>query len=917
MKNRYIFLFFIVVAVASAVYFFKDELFTGKSVSSWSFVPETAAGVWEFEDPIDDWNKFLDTDHWKNQAQLPFFRDINESLIRIDSLTGKDGLIADALKTGNFLMSAHTVSSTSFDFLYYLKVEKVIYQEEFIRLTDHYRKDDRYSFSERNYRGQIITEIKGKSTGLAFTYILYKNHLIGSFTAFLVEDVIRTIQGENQDFKSANPNAFGLASLKFDAGNIYINLSRLSAFDALFFENKNLPFSTFLKTLNGSGFLDIEFDESYLFLSGFLIPDSDSTYLRIFKNQQPVAYDYSQLIPENAAFIFYQSFSDASAWHSELRELWQINGSTENAALGSFVEKYDFDLERTLSWMSGQIVQIWPEPVDIPASKMLLLGATDVYDALNQLNKLSGNVNEQAGDTLYYENYGQHVINLLNISEFPSKIFGDRYVGYPQLFYTVIDNFVVLSDDIETIKELINDREDEYTWKQSISKTGFLNHNLEESNMGLFINTPKAWNLIRDELNAAWQKPWQEYARSLKHIELIGLQLSHTTGRKFYASMVIKQRKPIVIARKRQDKIEKILVVAMDTTITIKPKVVRNHRNGSLEILVQDSADHLYLVDMNGNMLWEVSLDGYITDRIYQIDFFKNKKLQYLMVTDSSLYIIDRNGKVISGYPAKIADIEVDRLSVVDYNRTRNYRFMLTGQNGDVYLLDKEGNRLDGWNPKPYGKRFSIPPFHLRVRSRDVFIAIGENGIVHATNRRGEMLPGFPLDLETGASGDIFYQIKSGLDKTWLTVVTVEGEIIQFNLKGKVINRVQLYKPSRDTEFRLIKENLGRSYIIARQDLNRLAIVDKDDNVLMEKDFLTSHEQKFGVQYYNFGAGRELIFVKGAEPGKLLMYDIMGNLKSASIKSEFPVSVIYYESKEKYHIYTALGDSLFVYGVHE
>ena len=105
--------------------------------------------------------------------------------------------------------------------------------------------------------------------------------------------------------------------------------------------------------------------------------------------------------------------------------------------------------------------------------------------------------------------------------------------------------------------------------------------------------------------------------------------------------------------------------------------------------------------------------------------------------------------------------------------------------------------------------------------------------------------------------------------------------------------------------------------MIARQDLNRLAIVDKDDRLLMEKDYLTEQEQEFDVQYYNFGAGRELIFVQGAEQGKVLMYDKMGNLKSASLKSTFPVSVIYYESKEKYHIYTAHSDSLFVYAVHE
>lgn len=257
----------------------------------------------------------------------------------------------------------------------------------------------------------------------------------------------------------------------------------------------------------------------------------------------------------------------------------------------------------------------------------------------------------------------------------------------------------------------------------------------------------------------------------------------------------------------------------------------------------------------------------------------------------------------------------VDQLSVIDYDRSRNYRFMITDFSGSAYLLDKEGNRLEGWDPKIFGSRFSIPPFHLRVRSRDVFVSISERGEVIATNRRGQSIPGFPLDLDTGIGGDIFYQLQAGFDKTILTVVSDEGEIIKFNLEGNIVSRQQLYKPARDTKFWMVKENLGRSFVIVRQDLNRLAIVDADDKVMMEKDYFSAEDIR--VQYYDFGADKELIIVINAEPGEALIYDGTGNLKSVGIKSNFPVSVLYYESKEMFNIYTALGDSLFVYSIPE
>jgi len=186
---------------------------------------------------------------------------------------------------------------------------------------------------------------------------------------------------------------------------------------------------------------------------------------------------------------------------------------------------------------------------------------------------------------------------------------------------------------------------------------------------------------------------------------------------------------------------------------------------------------------------------------------------------------------------------------------------------------------------------------------------------VIATNRKGQSIPGFPLDLNTGIGGDIFYQLQAGFDKTILTIVSDEGEIIKFNLEGNIVSRQQLYKPARDTKFWMVKENLGRSFVIVRQDLNRLAIVDADDKVMMEKDNLSAEDIR--VQYYDFGADKELIIVINAEPGEALIYDGTGNLKSVGIKSNFPVSVLYYESKEMFNIYTALGDSLFVYSIPE
>ena len=120
------------------------------------------------------------------------------------------------------------------------------------------------------------------------------------------------------------------------------------------------------------------------------------------------------------------------------------------------------------------------------------------------------------------------------------------------------------------------------------------------------------------------------------------------------------------------------------------------------------------------------------------------------------------------------------------------------------------------------------------MRGRDVFLGIKENGEVVATNRRGETLSGFPLDLDARIGGDVFYQVKSGFDRTMFTVVSEEGEVIQFNLEGKIRDRSQLYRPASDTRFWLVTESQAKSFVIARQDLNRLAILNRNGELLFE-----------------------------------------------------------------------------------
>jgi len=283
---------------------------------------------------------------------------------------GSSGLLDELLKSGNFLISLHTISSTSFDFIFIVKIEKPEFQEQFIRINDHFAKHGNFNFDERNYHGQVINEIQDATSKESFSYILSENHFIGSFTPFLIEDVIRTVQGVSENFKTNNGEAFDLTYLEFDVGNIYLDLDKLSSFMSLFVDDRQSPLIRYMNSFNGSGFLDMDFEQNYIYANGFFIPENDSSYLSVFRNLKPASSNYYQFIPENAALVFYQSFDNAVRWHKGVREFWRKSRWTQSDSLTKFINTFDFDLDRTLNWMNSHLIQIYLEPTNNHSSRL-------------------------------------------------------------------------------------------------------------------------------------------------------------------------------------------------------------------------------------------------------------------------------------------------------------------------------------------------------------------------------------------------------------------------------------------------------------------------------------------------------------------------------------------------------------------
>ena len=139
--------------------------------------------------------------------------------------------------------------------------------------------------------------------------------------------------------------------------------------------------------------------------------------------------------------------------------------------------------------------------------------------------------------------------------------------------------------------------------------------------------------------------------------------------------------------------------------ILMDPVFVTNHRSKEKEILTQDVANNLYLISNKGVVLWKRKLNGAVLGKVQQVDLYRNGRLQLAFATPNTMYVVERNGENVDGFPLKTKDEITQPLAIFDYDKQRNYRFLIT-QNTTLSMYDSKGESVEGFKyeaSKPIG----------------------------------------------------------------------------------------------------------------------------------------------------------------------------------------------------------------------
>jgi hypothetical protein len=879
----------------------------------WACVPADALAVYETTDLIADWNALAQSPLGSTLRAVPDVEQFNRQLAFLDSLPRLRPLLQQP-----WLVSLQVVGSEALGATFYTRLSTPGGSAAKTNLTpalDQLKQEAALRTEARQYHGLTIHSLSS-ADGKNFSYVLHQGVLVGSFTAFLVEDVVRlmTDGAEGRGFAAENPSLLNLPKLADDEGNLYLDVRRLSRLLSVFTEagafDPKEP-----DALGQAMLLDVRVQEQQLLLNGFSEPGGSAegkdvtSLLRTFAGQQARAIGIGDYLPDRTAWFYHLSLSDVEQWAQALRTYQAQRSGATNRQLAdqrsALEEAHQVSLSTWYAWFGQElgVLTLASVEVDQP-DRALIIEVQDTSVAGRSLRSLAASLSGPSG--VYREQFSSYTIGELAQPELPALLLGTMASGYPHCFYLLTDRYLVMANNVRTLKRLMLDREAENTWSKSLKHSRFMANTLNDANLSLVVDVAQSWELLLPHLSPKWRQLATDYAASLKQLEKVAVQFADSEEL-FYTNVVLRAD-PQPAAPLARRSFTKAGQVFTDQPIRTKPYVVRNHNTQAREVIFQDEDNVLRLVASDQEVLWQDSLGAPVVGDIQQLDFYNNGKLQYLFATDSAIHIIDRNGSPVAGYPLYMpSGVQIQYLSLIDYDNSKRYRFLVSDTQGGQWMFNTDRENLEGWNPLGLARGLANAPFHVRVRGKDYLIAIGQDGTVYAKSRRGEDYPGFPLALGQPCRSPAFVRLGSTPDETTLTLVTDGGELITVNLEGGITERTQLYRPSADARFTLGEDALGKTFVLLRQDARSLGVLNQQGVLLFEKDFFSPGALASGrlvAQYYDFGAGHQVYALTDQVQGFTYLFDEQGQLVNGRpIESDFAVGLIRSEGSPAYRLY--------------
>ncbi len=708
---------------------------------------------------------------------------------------------------------------------------------------------------QRKFENQKLYYTTYNASKIVFS--IYENLLLISESEALIENSIRAAENKQNKLTDVDFSFLYSASGKYIDGSVFINSDVLKIQDELY--------DTFLKRYRQLGLwamFDMVEKNNICFLGGFVLSDSLHKP-EILKNQGNILPDIIKVLPQHVVTLETYATTNMQAFQQDQQTFLRLNNtlSIYNKLKDSINRVYNTNVTEWMNDISGNYAGSFSVSFNNNIdnlSNFYFVRLSDPHNARGKINDFLAASNGHwvslsgTSDFYVFELNKTGVVDLLSFS-FPAETKGK--MGF------VYGDYLFFTDSVRDVKDFIQMTHDGKTLKQDLNFIKFYDKVYTSGTYSFYCN----------------QALWNEYRRNSLTVNKTGSQEGDLSD----IAIICRQHLntamlPVTISY--QNKTDKsnlklnnetvIWKSDLDAPALFRPRIFKNHLNGSSEILVADSLNQLYLFTNTGNMLWKIKINHKINTEIYQVDILKNSKLQYLFMAGKELYAIDRNGKMVEGYPVIFRNCREGTLSVIRYEPKSDCRLFMQTEDRKIILCDINGKQISDWKSPVLKSQLYAPVKYIKTGNKDLLCAVDSNGL-YLFNRKGQVVYK-TVNIKPAPNTEIFnYTYKN---RNGLIFNTINGTAYVISLSGK-------------QDSICISSSLSSGHFFICRDFNN----EKGEELLyLDGDKLRLYDAAGKQKFYT------LIF--GRVSSKPLLFQITGNKLAIGVFSDDEQSIAIYNN---------------------
>ena len=830
---------------------------------------------------------------WEELVLFPAVKQFDSDLEYIANLPGKNQIIQDLIKDNQIVISAHKIGKANLEFLFLVRMHNFRDKKFILQLITSLLSSEN-NVSSRDYNNTKIYNVKTADKELHFSF--YKGILIYSSSSILVENSIRQSEAEKSIFDDR-----GFVKVQKTAGrnvdaNIYLNLARFNEIVSFALNNKQKSVISKFSNLGNWAELDINLKDDAVLLNGFTFSnDSLNNYLNIFLKQEPVDHKMNSILPSNTALFLSLGISNIDQYLKDYKSYLEKEGKINKYQLqiDLYKNKYAIDLEQFFKEHLDEEIGlvVTDEPNDnFEDNTYIIMRTRGKSITENKLNEIiskiaeTNNVNKSRFiNEIRIDKETKYKVYSLPFNNVFRTFFGNVFPEFKNQHATFIDNFIIIGSSKKSVSKFIHSNILHKTLDNDMKFEQFTNYLSSKSNFYFYTNMFRSPKYIAELLNPNLKKGLNQNIKSFRKFQALAVQLQQNNGmiyNNLYLQYVSELKEEAVTVWESH----------LDASMDFKPILVINHYTKENEIIIQDLNNKIYLINKVGRILWKLQLNEKINSEIYQVDFYKNGKLQFLFSTKNKIHLIDRNGNYVERYPVKLRSPSTTGLAMFDYNKTLDYRILIPCKNKNVYLYNLEGNLVNGWKFGQTDKHVTTPVQHFRINAND-YLVFADKYRVYILNRRGEER--IHIKNQFSKSFNNNFILETGNSNTNPRFVTTDTSSLvkMIYLDGTVKSKqIGKYSSNHYFDYQDINADGFKDYIFL--DKNKLDVFKQDGSEIFDYKFDKNIDSS--PVYYYFSYDDRKLGVVSKTTNEIFLFNSNGSIyEGFPLKGNTPFTIGY------------------------